>query len=113
MGNHNRKPTVLLCLEADSEISQVMPTAIITARVRSTREGNIFSLFVCSHRGGGVPTFWVGGVPTFPGLDGGGGYLLLGGGYLPSQVWMGGGGYLPSQVWMGGYLLLGGDTYLG
>ena len=56
--------------------------------------------------GGGVPTFWAGGwegtylprsgwrggVPTFPGLDGG---------YLPSQVWMGD-TYLPRSGWGGG-----------
>ena len=68
---------------------KVWCSEFITDRVRSTRGGNIFSLFVCSHPGGGgtylpksgwgggVPTFRVGGVPTFSGLGGGG--------YLPSR----------------------------
>ena len=45
----------------------------------STRGGYIFTLFtICGE-----------GVPTFPGLDGGGYLLFQAGGYLPSQVWMG------------------------
>ena len=88
----------------------------ITARIRRMTGGYIFTLCVSS-RGEGVPTFRV---------VGGGTYSGLGGGYLPSQVWVGGGGrgtYLPggrgctySQVWMGGYLLRsgwGGGTYSG
>ena len=79
----------------------------VTARVRSTREGNVFSLSVSSHLGGGG-TYLPDGV-------GGGTY---------SQVWMG--GYLPSHVRVGGGVptlrsgggvptfpgLGGGDTYL-
>ena len=45
----------------------------ITARIRRMGEGTVFSLFVSSHLGGGVP---------------------------PPQVWLGGG--TPSQVWTGG-----------
>ena len=71
--------------------------SIITDRVRSTRGGNIFSLSVCPHPGGGG-TYLPDGGGTYSGLDGG-----EGGTY--SQVWMGGGGTY-SQVWMvGGYLL--------
>ena len=63
--------------------------------------GYIITLCVSSHLGGGVPTFRPGGVPTFPGLDGGGG-----GAYLPSLD--GRGGYLPSQSgWGGGVPTLG------
>ena len=40
---------------------------IITDRVRSTRGGYIFSLFVCSHLGGGYP----GRPPPHLDLDGG------------------------------------------
>ena len=69
---------------------------IFTACVRSTREGNIFSLSVHTSRGAGVPTFQVVG-------------------YLPSQIWTGGG--VPTSGWggtylprsgRGGYVLLGG-----
>ena len=74
---------------------------VVTARVRSTREGTVFT-DVCSHLGGGgylpsgqggyLPSqVWMGGVPTFPGR-----------GVPTSQGLDGGGGYLPSQVWMGG-----------
>ena len=72
---------------------------VFTARVRSTREGNVFSLSVSPHLGGG-------GVSTFPGPGGGGGTY--------SQVWMGGvptfpgPGGVPTQVWIGG-----GGTYSG
>ena len=80
------------------KIINFLPTAYVV------RREVIFSLCVSVHTQGG-------GVPTFPCLGGGGGYLLSGldgGG--------GGGGYLPSQV-QGGYLLSGldgggGDTYL-
>ena len=96
---------------------------IDTARVRSTREGNVLTRqFV--HTGEGVPTLdgrrgvltldgrggtylgwgegyppWmVGGVPT---LDGGEGYLPGMGGYLP---WTGGGGTYRGQGGWGTYL---------
>ena len=78
-------------------------TFLITARVRSTREGTVFT-GVCLFTfrgGGGVPTFQVGGVPTFPGLDGGvptfrgGGYLLSGWEWVPT--FRGGGTYLHFQ----------------
>ena len=58
---------------------------------------------VCSHLGGRVPTFWVGGTYS----------QVLMGGRVPTQVWVGGGTYLPrsgrgggvpTQVLMGGYL---------
>ena len=97
---------------------------IITDRVRSTRGGNVFSLSVSPHLGGG------GGVTYLPDGGGGGGYLLSGldggEGYLPSQVQGGGGTY--SQVWMVGGGVptfpgagggvptqdwMGGGTYLG
>ena len=53
---------------------------VITARIRRMTGGYIFTLCVCPHLGGG--TYFSrygrgGGVPTFPGLDGGGGYLPL------------------------------------
>ena len=73
----------------------------ITARVRSTREGTVFTC-VCLSTSRGVPTSRVVG-----------GYLLTsgqGGGYLLRSGWgwyllrSGQGGYLPSQVWDGGYL---------
>ena len=91
---------------------------LITDRVRSTRGGNIFSLSVCPHPGGGVPTFrmvgggyllrsgwWGGYLPR----SGQGGYLLSGldrGGGVPTFPGLDGGGYLPSQV-------VGGRGYLG
>ena len=63
---------------------------IITARVRSTREGNVLTpVCVSVHTcGGGYP---------IPGLVGEG---------TPSQVWLGG---TPSQVWLGGYPIPGLD----
>ena len=83
-GNHTQiKPTIKLIL--------------ITDRVRSTREGNIFSLFVCSHQGGypvqpgGGTLSSLGGVPC----PAGGGTLAWPGGY-PDQL----GGY---PVQLGGY----------
>ena len=79
---------------------------IFTARIRRMTGGYIFTLCVSPHLGGGyLPSgwwggvstqVWVGRVPTFPGLGGGGTYL-------PRPGWW---GYLPFQVWMGG-------TYLG
>ena len=100
----------------------------ITARVRSTREGNIYTWECLSvhhwWRGtlsqvwaGGTPSqVWVGGYPV-PGLGRGvprprsGGYPIpgLGGGYpIPGRGYpvpgLDGGGYPPGQVWMvGGY----------
>ena len=79
----------------------------ITALVRSTREGNIFSLFVCSHLEGGgyLPSRWGEGYLPFqvqmgvPTLAGGVPTLAKVGGYLPSQV--GGtypGRYHPTRV---------------
>ena len=86
----------------------------ITDRVRSTRGGNVFTLFtICGE--GGTPSSWWGGTP-FPCLDGGYPIQLTGGatpfpgldgggtpsswwGVLPSQVWR---GVPPSQVWTGG-----------
>ena len=79
---------------------------IFTDRVRSTRGGNIFSLSVCPHPGGG----------TYLPDGGGGGYLLSGldGGGVPTfQVqggvptfWLVGGGGTYFQVWVGGGYLL-------
>ena len=69
---------------------------LVTARVRSTREGTVFT---------GVCLF------TF---RGGGTYLPDGGGGVPTQVWMVGGG-VPSLARVGGYLPMagvGGGTYL-
>ena len=104
---------------------------LFTDRVRSTRGGNVFSLCVSSHLGGGVPTFRVvggvptfpgldggvptfpgldrGGVPTFPGLDGGGGtyFSRSGQGGVPTFPGLDGGGYLLFQVWVGGGYLPG------
>ena len=67
---------------------------------RSGREGGIHH----PADGGG------GGIHPIPGLDGRGvpiNLLMGGGGFTPSQVWMGG---TPSQVQMGGYpiLMIGG-----
>ena len=82
---------------------------IITARVRSTTGGYVFTLFTIW--GGGVPTLrsgWGGyllrsgwGVPICSGS--GGTYLLGGGGGVPT---LRSGWGVPTQVWMGG-------TYLG
>ena len=82
----------------------------ITARVRSTREGNIYTWKCLSVHFGGVPHPYPslsGGVPN-PALDGGG---------TPIQPWMGGypnpaldGGGVP-QPWMGGYPNLGQGGY--
>ena len=90
-------------------LSMVFRPDLITDRVRSTRGGNIFSLFVCPHRGG-VPTFRMvgGGGGTYSGLDGGGGggtYSGLDGGGVTYSILDGGGGYLLSG-------LDGGGTYL-
>ena len=92
-----------------------------TARVRSTREGNVLtrvcvSVHTCGG-GGGVPHLRSGG-RVVPHSRSGGGY--------PSQVWLGGypipglgGGYpvpglglggTPSQVWPGGYPISGWGT---
>ena len=70
---------------------------IFTVRVRSTREGNVLtrvcvSVYTC--RGGQVPQ---------PGLDGGGGYHILGLGLGVPQLGLDGGGVTPSQVRGGGY----------
>ena len=74
---------------------------IFTARVRSTREGTVFTGL--DGGGGGYAISGLGwGVPH-PGLDGGG-YPIPGVGENPIQVWMVGGypipGGYPSQVWM-------------
>ena len=103
----------------------LLPTAYVVRE-----EVIFFSLFVCSHPGGGVPTqVWMGGggVPTLNSGWGEGGVPTLrsGWGGVPtlrsgwggeggtySQVWMGGEGGTYSQVWMGGrggYLLSGLD----
>ena len=68
---------------------------LITDRVRSTRGGYIFSLFVCSHLGGG------GGGYPIPGPGGGGGVppSQVQGGYPISGP--GGGGGVPHPL-MGG-----------
>ena len=85
-----------------------LPMNIITDRVRSTRGGNVFTLFTIWGGGGGgyLLSGQDGGggrgVPTFPGLGGGGGVvptLRSGWGGVPTQV--GGGGYLPRVI---GYL---------
>ena len=82
-------------------------TLFVTTRVRSTREGTVFTGVCLSTSRGGVPTFQVegyhlprsglgGGVPTFPGLDRGGTHLPRQGG-VPTlgSTYLGGGGYLP------------------
>ena len=74
-----------------------------TARVRSTREGTVFTgVFLSTSGGGGLPTFWAGGggggVPTFPGPGGGVPTFWVGGGTYFSGL---GGGW-PTLV--GGYL---------
>ena len=75
---------------------QPVPQVFITARVRSTREGTVFT-GVCLY-------IWGGGVPR-PGLDGGGRgvpHLRSGvGGGVPHPG-LDGGGVTPSQVWGGG-----------
>ena len=85
---------------------------LVTDHIRSMRGGNIFSLFVCPHPGGYLPSRWWGGY-LLSGLDGGGTYLPGpgGGGYLPSGWWggvptlrSGWGGYLLSGLDGGGYL---------
>ena len=59
---------------------------LVTAHVRSMREGTVFT-GVCQHLGGYLPFgFWVGG-------------------YLPSQVWLGWGGTY--HGWSGGRTYLG------
>ena len=92
----------------------------ITARIRRMGEGTVFSLFVSSHLGGGIPQSGLGGVPHpksgqgvphprsgwgegYPSQVWPGGYPIPGlgrGGGTPSQVWMRE-GYPPDQVWMG------------
>ena len=65
---------------------------IVTGRVRSTREGNIYTWECLS-----VHHWWRG----YPVPRLGGGYPISGlGGGTPSQVWVGGGTI--SQVWMRG-----------
>ena len=49
---------------------QRLPRGIVTARIRRMTGGYIFTLCVSPHLSG-LPTFQVGWVPTFPGLDGG------------------------------------------
>ena len=86
----------------------------ITARVRSTREGTVFTgVCLLTFRGGGAPRpgldGW-GGIPH-PGLDGGGGpHLRSGGGTLSRSGWWGG---YPSQVWGGGVPYPKGGGYPG
>ena len=92
--------------------------SVITARVRSTREGTVFSgVCLSTFRGGGylpcrkgVPTFQGGGVPTFQGK--GGTYLPSGGTYLGGRGTYLGRGYLPWRgvpTLVGGYLPWQGD----
>ena len=106
------------CVLKFDTCNKCRPNCIITDRVRSTRGGNIFSLFVCPHLGGGgVPTFRMGGGYLLTGLDGGGGYLpsRSGGGGVPTFWLVGGGGVPTFQVQVGGggtYLLAGGGGYL-
>ena len=87
--------------------------SVFTARVRSTREGTVFTgVCLFTSGGGGVPTFlvvggtfsqvWTGGGGTYSGLGGGGTYSHAGWGGTNSQVWMGG-TYLPRSG-VGGYL---------
>ena len=75
---------------------------IVTARVRSTREGTVLTGVCLLTFGGGGGTYLLAsgweGVPTFPGLDGGGTYLGQGGG---STYHGQGGGYLPWLGWGG------------
>ena len=86
-----------LSIESDStsklKLCSDIVNRVFTARVRSTREGNIYTWECLSvhHRWGGggypVPGLMVGGYPV-PGLMVGGGYpipgLMVGG--IPSQV---------------------------
>ena len=65
----------------------ILKFGFITARVRSTTGGYVFTLFT---------------------ICGAGGTYLPGGGGLPTQVWVG--GYLPSRWWGGTYSGLGGGT---
>ena len=103
---------------------------VVTARVRSTTGGYIVTLCVCPHGGGVGSTYlpgrggylpsqvWMGGVPTFPGLDGGGGvptFQALGG--VPSFLGLDGEG-VPSRqgvptFWAGGYLPAEGTHLVG
>ena len=98
---------------------------LITARVRSTKEGTVFTgVCLLTFRGGGYPVPGLGGTPSqvwggypIPGLDRGIPHPRSGkgGGVIPSQVWTGvshprsgwgiphprsGWGGTPSQVWM-------------
>ena len=83
--------------------------ALITARIRRMREGNIFSLFTLSGEGVPCPRFGLGGgnpIPgveggyPIPGMDRGGGYPIpdVDGGYpIPGPD---GGGYpIPGVDW--------------
>ena len=69
---------------------------VITARVRSTREGTVFTGVCLSTSRGGryLPSVWW-GVPTqlWTGGGGGGSYSALDG-VVPTQLWTGRGGYL-------------------
>ena len=89
---------------------------IFTARVRSTREGNVFSLSQFTSGGGGGTYLldgWGGTYSQVWMVGGGGTYLPRSGGGTYSQVWMG--GYLPSQVQVEGVptFWVGGGTYSG
>ena len=74
-------------------------SSFFTARVRSMREGTVFTGVCLLTSRGGVPTFRAGrGVPT---------QLWTGGG-VPTQLWTGGVptlarvGGVPTQLWVGG-----------
>ena len=97
------------CYDLQSDCFCLLPAAYVV------RGKVLFSqVSVCPHLGGGgVPTFWAGGVPTFPGLEGGT-YLPRsgwGGTYLPR--WGGGGTYLSRSGWGGVPTFPGRSTYLG
>ena len=89
---------------------------IVTARVRSTREGTVFTgVCLLTSRGGGyLPSGQVGGGYLLSGLDRGGYLLSSGWGGVPTQLWTEGGGTY-SALDGGGYLLSSGrgGTYLG
>ena len=105
---------------------QIYFASFITARVRSTREGTVFTgVCLSTFRGGGTYLPDGGGGGTYSGLDGGrvptygrgggGTYSALAGGGVPTQLWLGGylpwlgggtylgqGGEVPTQLWLGG-----------
>ena len=89
-------------------LSLAIAVSLITARVRSTREGTVFTgVCLLTSRGGGYPVQLMGGTP-FPARQGGYPIQLMGGYPLPRSGWGGtpfpgpDGGVPPSQVQTGG-----------